>query len=237
MTKKLDKIFLKILLNNLIKSDLSLTELRLIAKNRNTKGYKSLSKDELLKNLNILLKTIKEIDLSSLSLSELKLIAKVRRIKNYEKKFKNELLDAFKKSESFKDTREIRKENGGENKIIRELTALYEPEEDYYKPQKVKDAFGGDYIEYKSNGDKDKILSIEEYLNMIRPYLSRIIDDHNDGWKIQLAMEIRFVSSVKDSFVSYYKMNILQYIYTVKIRQFLFVMKQTISLKNVLNLS
>ena len=70
MTKKLDKIFLKILLNNLIKSDLSLTELRLIAKNRNTKGYKSLSKDELLKNLNILLKTIKEIDLSSLSLSE-----------------------------------------------------------------------------------------------------------------------------------------------------------------------
>ena len=39
-------------------SDLSLTELRIIAKNRNIKRYKGLSKDELLKNP---VKTIKEI--------------------------------------------------------------------------------------------------------------------------------------------------------------------------------
>ena len=61
-----------------------------------------MSKNELLKNLNILVKTIKEIDLSSLSLNELKLIAKVRRIKNCENKSKNKLLDALKKSEPFK---------------------------------------------------------------------------------------------------------------------------------------
>ena len=54
-------------------SDPSLTELRLIAKNRNIKRYKDLSKDDLLKNLNML-----KIDLSSLSLTELKILAKVR---------------------------------------------------------------------------------------------------------------------------------------------------------------
>ena len=41
-------------------SDPAITELKLIAKNRNIKGSKGLSKDELLKNLNILVKTIKK---------------------------------------------------------------------------------------------------------------------------------------------------------------------------------
>ena len=76
--------------------DLSLTELRSMPKNRNINRYKDLDKDELLKTLNILVKTFKEIDFSSLSLSELKLIAKFRRIKNYENMFKDELLDALK---------------------------------------------------------------------------------------------------------------------------------------------
>ena len=101
--------------------DLSSTELRLIAKNRNIKGYKSLDKDELLKTLNMLVKTVKEIDFSSLSLNELKLIAKFRRIKNYENKSKNELLGAFKKSGPFNDIMEIKKENRDENKIIRDF--------------------------------------------------------------------------------------------------------------------
>ena len=75
---------------------------------------------------------------------------------------------------------------------------MYEPEEDYHKPQKVKSAFEDEYIEYESNGDEGKSLSIEEYLDMIRPYLSHIIDYHKDGWKIQLTAELTFVS-VKDS--------------------------------------
>ena len=136
-------------------------------------------------------------------MSELKLIAKVRRIKNYENKSKNELLDAFKKSEPFKDIKEIRKENYNENKIIRDLRALYEAKEDYYQPKKIKGAFDDDYIKYESNGDKDKTLSIEKYLNMIRPYFGKIIDDHKDGWKIRLVLEISFVSTVKNSSDSY----------------------------------
>ena len=51
-------------------------------------------------------------------------------------------------------------------------------DEDYYKPIKTKSDFNGNYIEYESNGDKDKNLSAKEYLNIIRPYLSNIINDH-----------------------------------------------------------
>ena len=86
--------------------------------------------------------------------------------------------------------------------------------EDYYKPIKTNSAFNGNYIEYQSKEDKDKNLSIKEYLYMIITHLRDIINDHkvhrkvkvhssNDyetegEWKIQLSMEINFVSS-KDS--------------------------------------
>ena len=33
---------------------------------------------------------------------------------------------------------------------------LFKPEEDQYKPTKIGNAFSSKYIEYKSNGDKDK---------------------------------------------------------------------------------
>ena len=55
-----------------------------------------------------------------------------------------------------------------------------ETDEDYYKPIKIKSAFNGNYIKYESKGgDKDKNLSPTEYLDMIRLYLSNMIDDHN----------------------------------------------------------
>ena len=55
-------------------------------------------------------------------------------------------------------------------------------------------------IEYESNGDKDKILSIEEYLDKIEPYLNNLIDGHKTQGeqKIQLTKVINFISS-KDS--------------------------------------
>ena len=90
-------------------------------------------------------------------------------------------------------------------------------DEYYYKPIKTNDAFYSKYIEYESKGDKDKTLSIKEYLNMIRLYLIVIINDHKTQgewkvdscnevihcktqgeWKVQLIMVINFMSS-KDS--------------------------------------
>ena len=53
------------------------------------------------------------------------------------------------------------------------------------------------YIEYYSNGDRNKILSREEYLDKFRPYLRNMIVDlqESDTWKIQLAITINFISS------------------------------------------
>ena len=38
-------------------------------------------------------------------------------------------------------------------------------------------AFSNNYIEYKSEDDRNKTLSIEEYLHKIKPYLSNMIND------------------------------------------------------------
>ena len=47
-------------------------------------------------------------------------------------------------------------------------------DEDYYKLITTDDAFNDNYIEYESIGDKDKRLTIKEYLDMIRPYLINV---------------------------------------------------------------
>ena len=76
---------------------------------------------------------------------------------------------------------------------------LFKPK-DNYKPVRIGNAFTSNYTEYKSNGDKDKALSIKDYLDEIKPYLSDIINDHKTQgeWKIHLTMAINFFSS-KDS--------------------------------------
>ena len=53
------------------------------------------------------------------------------------------------------------------------------------------------YIEYESNGDKDRNLSLDEYLNKTEPYLRNIIIDlqYSNTWKIELIIAINFISS------------------------------------------
>ena len=55
---------------------------------------------------------------------------------------------------------------------------LFKTEEELYKPVTIGNAFSSNYIEYKTNGDKYKNLSIKDYLDEIDPYLSDIINDH-----------------------------------------------------------
>ena len=43
----------------------------------------------------------------------------------------------------------------------------------------------GNYIEYESKGDKDKNLAPKEYLNIIRPYLSDMINDHKKKTRME----------------------------------------------------
>ena len=59
-------------------------------------------------------------------------------------------------------------------------------DEDYYEPIKTIGSFDNknNCIGYESKGDKDKKLSLKKYLNLIRPYLNDITNDHkaHEGW-------------------------------------------------------
>ena len=71
---------------------------------------------------------------------------------------------------------------------------------DYFKPKKTDEGFAGrrnNYIEYISEGDNNKNLSPEEYLEIIRPYLNDLINHHKASGecKIQLVILNRCISS------------------------------------------
>ena len=67
--------------------------------------------------------------------------------------------------------------------------------EDYYKPIRVSNFYSNNYIKHESNGNRNKNLSSEEYLNKLKSYLKDIIIDLqiSGTWKIQLT--INFISS------------------------------------------
>ena len=57
----------------------------------------------------------------------------------------------------------LKKENEAiKSRIIRNVKNLFEQEEDYYKPVRIVNFHSNNYIEYKSNGDRNKNLSIKE---------------------------------------------------------------------------
>ena len=62
---------------------------------------------------------------------------------------------------------------------------------------KVSNFWNNNYIEYESNGDRNRNLSLDEYLNEIESNLRNIIIDFqsSDTWKIQLTIPINFISS------------------------------------------
>ena len=70
-------------------------------------------------------------------------------------------------------------------------------DEDHYKPIIINGTFNNNYIQYESRGNKDKILTVDEYLDIIRPYVRDMINDNKtqSEWKIQLTIEINFISS------------------------------------------
>ena len=64
---------------------------------------------------------------------------------------------------------------------IRDIENVFDnidDDDDYYKPILVKSSFDENYKYYESRGDKDKKLSIEQYLDMIKPYLSDLINEN-----------------------------------------------------------
>ena len=60
---------------------------------------------------------------------------------------------------------------------IKNLSEYEKEEENYYKLVRVNNFWSNNYIEYKSNNDRNKTLSVEQYVDKIRPYLRDIIND------------------------------------------------------------
>ena len=84
--------------------------------------------------------------------------------------------------------------------VLRSIKNLFEykkEEENYYKPVRVNNFSNNNYIEHKNDGDKNKILSVEEYLNEIRQNIRDLVNDlkQSDTWKIQLTITVTFSSS------------------------------------------
>ena len=86
------------------------------------------------------------------------------------------------------------------DRILRDTKNLFEhekEEENYYRPVRVNNVWSNNYIEYESNGDSNKTLSVEEYFNKTRLYLkdSRNNLKKSDTSKIQLTIANNFISS------------------------------------------
>ena len=70
------------------------------------------------------------------------------------------------------ETFQTEKENKEiKNRVIRDIRNLFEhKEENCYKPVRVGNFWRNNYIEQKSNGDKNKTLLFKKYIAKIRTY-------------------------------------------------------------------
>ena len=84
--------------------------------------------------------------------------------------------------------------------MLRDIKNLFKhiEEENYYKPVRVSNLWSNNYIGYESNGDKNKTLSVEEYLDKIRSYLKdiKINLKKPDTCKLQLLIANNFIFSI-----------------------------------------
>ena len=87
---------------------------------------------------------------------------------------------------------------------IKDIENLFNDDVDdniYYKPILTDSSLTKNYRIYESKGDKNINLSIKEYLYMIIPYLSDLINiqktnkNNSSKWKIQLNMSVNFIAS------------------------------------------
>ena len=77
---------------------------------------------------------------------------------------------------------------------IRDLFSILD-----YEPVLIKSGFDNNYLEYMSNGNDS--LSLNEYLQLIKPYLYNLLNVHKakGEWKIQLSAENSFISQKPNS--------------------------------------
>ena len=205
--------------------DQSRDELERIAKIRRIKNYEEMSKEELilsvLKSKQSTAEFFNNLDNDKISdirriLNRLRDMLPKRYRKEIKKKLyeieNNEDLSEAEKKEDDEYIRKFVRNLNNKEKYspydcddfdyygIRDILNLFDEVsgEDYYKPILVKSFFNGNYKYYESRGDKEKRLSVKQYLNKITQHLYDLINDHKIArkvWKIQISMRVNFISS------------------------------------------
>ena len=188
--------------------NLSFNELKLIAKSRGIKGYESKSEDDLIKipsepktKTSLSKKKIRDIredfNKSRYEFSKSK-IKDIRRnlydMNNKKNLFKSKIKkieeNLYKLEKGLSKLKKYYDYNNTEYIGIRDIENLFNQstDEDYYKPIKTTNGFynKNNYIEYESKRDKNKYISPEEYLDMIGPYLSDVINNHKAHGKLKV---------------------------------------------------
>ena len=171
--------------------NLTYEKLSKVAKSENLTSQKQQILSNTKKRIEVIREKLKELR-HKLSKSELKEIKK--HLYNIEKKKElleleatKEYLDgldkkAFKLDDNDDDFEFIGIEN------VQDLFKIL-----IYKPTIVKSGYNNNYIEYRS--EADQLLTVEEYLALIEPYLRELINDYKSKgeWKIQLTAQILFL--------------------------------------------
>ena len=88
----------------------------------------------------------------------------------------------FETEEEKKERKKLVRKNNHrliKDSIVRDIRTLFEQEDDadYFERKRVSNFLNNNYIECESNGDRNKNLSLDRYLDKIEPYLRDVIID------------------------------------------------------------
>ena len=177
--------------------NLSIDELKLVSKNRGIKDYENKSEEDLIKihsepkpKISISKNKIKEIKKKFSELRHMFSKSKINKFRKSLYEIKNH------RNLSTPEIRETEKSLIELEKSLHDLKKYHSYDDnEYNKIRSVRRLFNqfdnlgnkrNSYIEYKTRGDKDENLSPKEYLDLIRPYLGDVINDHKTSMKVKV---------------------------------------------------
>ena len=89
---------------------------------------------------------------------------------------------------------------------LKDLEYTFGDLHEYFKPILAKDSFEGNYQMYSCRGDKDRTMSISQYLDTVKSYLFALIDEKKNisSQKIQLVIAVNLIHLTKNYRITFY---------------------------------
>ena len=77
---------------------------------------------------------------------------------------------------------------------LNDIENLFGISDDYYKPILSQTSFDDNYQRYTCRGDKDKKLSFNEYMDIVKPYIITLLNDTNKKETRKIQLDIRITT-------------------------------------------